>query len=112
MKDIVRLGLWDEEMKNEIFTANGSIQEIDEIPDRDKAVYKTVWEIKQKTLIDMAADRGPYICQTQSLNLFSAKSSFAKLTSMHFMHGRRLENRDVLPPDESCRRSYKVYRNA
>lgn len=84
MKDLVRLGLWNSEMKQRIFSANGSIQKIEGIPDSIKQLYKTVWEIKQKTLIDMAAVRGPYICQTQSLNLFMENPSFSKLSSMHF----------------------------
>lgn len=84
MKDLVRLNLWNEQMKHRIFSENGSVQNIQEIPDDIKVLYKTVWEIKQKTLIDMAADRGPYICQTQSLNLFVENATFAKLTSMHF----------------------------
>lgn len=84
MKDLVKLGLWNEEMKHQIFTANGSVQNIEEIPADIKQIYKTVWEIKQKVLIDMAADRGPFICQTQSLNLFIESPSFAKVTSMHF----------------------------
>lgn len=89
MRDLVRLGLWNEEMKQAIFSANGSIQDIAEIPDEIKDLYKTVWEIKQKVLIDMAADRGPFICQTQSLNLFIENPSFAKLTSMHFYGWKR-----------------------
>lgn len=84
MKDLVRLGLWNEEMKHKIFSANGSVQGIDEIPEDLKQLYKTVWEIKQKVLIDMAANRGPYICQTQSLNLFLENPSTTKLTSMLF----------------------------
>ena len=64
--------------------ANGSIQDIPEIPQNLKELYKTVWEIKQRTIIDMAADRGAYICQSQSLNLFVESPNFAKLTSMHF----------------------------
>lgn len=84
LKDLVQLGLWNDQMKQRIFASNGSIQKIPEIPDTIKELYKTVWEIKQKVLIDMAADRGPYICQTQSLNLFVESPSFAKLTSMHF----------------------------
>lgn len=84
LKDLVRLGLWNDQMKQRIFSSNGSVQEIEELPDDIKALYKTVWEIKQKVLIDLAADRGPYICQTQSLNLFVENPSFAKLTSMHF----------------------------
>ncbi len=84
LKDLVKLGLWDEQMKHKIFAANGSIQHIEEIPETLKHLYKTVWEIKQKALIDMAADRGPFICQTQSLNLFIENPTFAKLTSMLF----------------------------
>ena len=71
-------------MKNKIIAANGSVQNIEEIPQELKEIYKTVWEIKQRTLIDMAADRGAYICQSQSLNLFIQDANFAKLTSMHF----------------------------
>jgi len=84
MKDLIRLQLWNEQMKQRIFSLNGSIQEIEEIPEDIKLLYRTVWEIKQKALIDMAVDRGAYICQTQSLNLFIENPSFAKLTSMHF----------------------------
>ncbi len=82
--DLVRLGLWNNDMKNKIIAANGSIQHIREIPQEIKDLYKTVWEIKQRTIIDLAADRGAYICQSQSLNLFIAEPNFAKLTSMHF----------------------------
>jgi ribonucleotide reductase alpha subunit len=71
-------------MKNKIIAANGSIQNIDEIPADIKELYKTVWEIKQRNLIDMAADRGAYICQSQSLNLFVDSPTTSKLTSMHF----------------------------
>jgi ribonucleoside-diphosphate reductase alpha chain len=71
-------------MKNKIIAANGSIQNIKEIPAEIKELYKTVWEIKQRNLIDMAADRGAYICQSQSLNLFVDSPNTAKLTSMHF----------------------------
>jgi ribonucleoside-diphosphate reductase alpha chain len=84
MKDLVKLGLWNDEMKDRILTANGSIQHFDEIPHTIKDLYKTVWEIKQKVLIDMSADRAPYICQSQSLNLFVENPTFAKLSSMHF----------------------------
>lgn len=82
--DLVRLNLWNNDMKNKIIAANGSVQNIAEIPSEIKELYKTVWEIKQRTIIDMAADRGAYICQSQSLNLFIAEPNFAKLTSMHF----------------------------
>ncbi len=84
LKDLVKLGLWNDSMKNKIIAANGSVQDIAEIPAELKNIYKTVWEIKQRTLIDMAADRGAFICQSQSLNLFIQDANFAKLTSMHF----------------------------
>jgi ribonucleoside-diphosphate reductase alpha chain len=84
LKDLVELGLWNDDMKNKIIFHNGSIQAIDEIPQNIKDIFKTVWEIKQRTIIDMAADRGAYICQSQSLNLFVDTPSASKLTSMHF----------------------------
>jgi ribonucleoside-diphosphate reductase alpha chain len=84
LKDLVRLGIWNDNLKNQIIGANGSVQNIPEIPENIKEIYKTVWEIKQKAVIDMAADRGAYICQSQSLNLFIQSPNFAKLTSMHF----------------------------
>ncbi|KAG2424981.1 hypothetical protein HXX76_014139 [Chlamydomonas incerta] len=79
-----QLGLWDLHMKERIIAANGSIQGIPEIPTHVKEVFKTVWEIKQKAILDMAAERGPYICQTQSMNLFLSEPDFSKLNSMHF----------------------------
>lgn len=84
LKDLVELNLWNDEMKNRIILHNGSVQQIEEIPDAIKEVYKTVWEIKQRNIIDMAADRGAFICQSQSLNLFVETPSASKLTSMHF----------------------------
>ncbi|MDB5279134.1 MAG: ribonucleoside-diphosphate reductase [Ferruginibacter sp.] len=84
LKDLVSLGLWNNDMKNRIIAANGSIQKINEIPANLKELYKTVWEIKQRNLIDMAADRGAFICQSQSLNLFVDNPTSSKLTSMHF----------------------------
>lgn len=84
LKDLVDLNLWNDDMKNKIIFHNGSIQAIDEIPNHLKEIYKTVWEIKQRNIIDMAADRGAYICQSQSLNLFVDTPSTSKLTSMHF----------------------------
>lgn len=84
LKDLVSLGLWNNSMKNKIIAANGSIQNIEEIPADIKELYKTVWEIKQRNIIDMAADRGAYICQSQSLNLFVDNPTASKLTSMHF----------------------------
>ena len=84
LKDLIDLGLWNPTMKNKLIAENGSVQNIPEIPTELKELYKTVWEIKQKTIIDMAAERGAFICQSQSLNLFMAEPNFAKLTSMHF----------------------------
>lgn len=84
LKDLIQLGLWNNDMKNRIITANGSIQAIDEIPQTIKDLYKTVWEIKQKTIIDLATDRGAFVCQSQSMNLFMESPTPAKLTSMHF----------------------------
>ena len=84
LRDLNKLGLWNDDLKNQIMLANGSIQDIPEIPQNLKELYKTVWEIKQRNIIDMAADRGAYICQSQSLNLFVESPNFAKLTSMHF----------------------------
>ncbi len=84
LKDLIKLGLWSDKMKNKLIEANGSIQNIPELPDHIKDLYKTVWEIKQKTIMDMAADRGAYICQSQSLNIHIQDSNFGKLTSMHF----------------------------
>lgn len=84
LRDLTELGLWNDELKNKLMAANGSVQQIDEVPANLKELYKTVWEIKQKAVIDMAADRGAFICQSQSLNLFIENPNFAKLTSMHF----------------------------
>jgi len=84
LRDLVKLGLWNDNLKNQLMGANGSIQNIKEIPDNVKELYKTAWEISQKTILDMAADRGAYIDQSQSLNIFMENANFAKLTSMHF----------------------------
>ncbi len=84
MQDLINLGLWDERMMNKIKANNGSIQDIPEIPDHIKELYKTVWEISQKSVIDMAADRGAYICQSQSMNIHLTDANFGKMTSMHF----------------------------
>ena len=84
LRDLNNLGLWNTTMKDKIISANGSIQDIAEIPADIKELYKTVWEIKMRTIIDMAADRGAYICQSQSLNLFINSPNASKLTSMHF----------------------------
>ena len=84
MRDLEKLDLWNENMKQQIIARNGSIQGIEEIPESIQKLYRTSWEIKQKTLIDMAVARGAFICQSQSLNLFVADPNYAKLTSMHF----------------------------
>jgi ribonucleoside-diphosphate reductase alpha chain len=84
MRDLVDLGLWNADMKQQIIMHNGSVQGIEGIPQEIKDIYKTVWEIKQKVIIDMAADRGAFIDQSQSLNLFMQNPNFGKLTSMHF----------------------------
>jgi ribonucleoside-diphosphate reductase subunit M1 len=85
LKDLVDLGLWSDNMKNRIIADNGSIQNVPNIPQELKAMYKTVWELSQKTIIDMAADRGAYIDQSQSLNIHIKDPSFGKITSMHFV---------------------------
>ncbi len=84
LKDLVGLNLWNDDMKHKLMAANGSIQGIDEIPQDLKDLYKTVWEISQKVIIDMAADRGAFVCQSQSMNLFLQNPNFSKLSSMHF----------------------------
>ncbi|XP_052012014.1 ribonucleoside-diphosphate reductase large subunit [Apodemus sylvaticus] len=84
LKDLTERGLWNEEMKNQIIACNGSIQSIPEIPDDLKQLYKTVWEISQKTVLKMAAERGAFIDQSQSLNIHIAEPNYGKLTSMHF----------------------------
>ncbi|HLO53171.1 MAG TPA: ribonucleoside-diphosphate reductase subunit alpha [Saprospiraceae bacterium] len=84
LKDLTRLGLWNDELKQKLMAANGSVANIPEIPNELKALYKTVYEISQKVIIDQAADRGAFICQSQSLNLFVENPNFGKLSSMHF----------------------------
>lgn len=84
MKDLMDLNLWNEKIKNHIIANNGSIQNMEVIPVEIREKYKTVWEIPMKTLIDMAADRGAYICQSQSLNLWIEEPKYSTLTSMHF----------------------------
>tara|TARA_R110002073_G_scaffold123234_2_gene266869 strand:+ start:50073 stop:52493 length:2421 start_codon:yes stop_codon:yes gene_type:complete len=84
LEDLVEMDLWDNNMKEEIMRANGSIQHIDKIPQELKELYKTVWEMSMKDIIDMARHRGYFIDQSQSLNLFMQDADFAKLTSMHF----------------------------
>ncbi len=84
LEDLVQLGLWNDDLKQEIMRANGSIQGIDIIPQELKELYKTVWELSMKDIIDMSRHRGYFIDQSQSLNLFMENANYAKLTSMHF----------------------------
>jgi ribonucleoside-diphosphate reductase alpha subunit len=84
LKDLVKEGLWNKDMRSKLMASNGSVQNIVEIPAHLKALYKTAWEISQKAIVDLAADRGAYICQSQSLNIFMENANFGKLTSMHF----------------------------
>jgi ribonucleoside-diphosphate reductase alpha chain len=84
LKDLVKEGLWNKDMRQKIMASNGSIQNISEVPQHLKELYKTAWEISQRAIIDQAADRGAYICQSQSLNVFMENANFGKLTSMHF----------------------------
>ena len=89
LKDLIKLNLWDDAMKDRLMEANGSVQGINEIPDDIKKLYRTVWEVSQKSIIDMAADRGAYICQSQSMNIHMQDANFGKLTSMHFHAWKR-----------------------
>jgi ribonucleoside-diphosphate reductase alpha subunit len=84
LKDLVKEGLWNKDMRQKLMVSNGSVQNIPEIPAHIKELYKTAWEISQKAIIELAADRGAYICQSQSLNIFMENANFGKLTSMHF----------------------------
>ena len=87
--DLLAQGRWSSELKDKIIARAGSVQGLSEVPADLQLLYKTVWELKQKTLIDLAADRGAYICQSQSLNLFVADPDYSKLTSMHFYAWQR-----------------------
>jgi ribonucleoside-diphosphate reductase alpha chain len=89
LRDLVKLNLWDAKMRQKLMAASGSIQNIDEIPEDLKLLYRTAWELSQKAIIEQAADRGAYICQSQSLNIFMENANFAKLTSMHFFGWER-----------------------
>ena len=84
VKDLSERKLWNEEMRMRIIMERGSIQNIENIPDDIKALYRTVWEIPQKSILEMAADRGAFIDQSQSLNIHLAQPTYAKVTSMHF----------------------------
>jgi len=107
VKELVKLGIWNDNLKTKIMTQNGSIQNIPEIPTSVKEIYKTVWEIKQRDVIDLAADRGAYIDQTQSMNIFMENVNFGKLTAMHFYGwGKRSFMTDVngqviIPKDDT-----------
>jgi ribonucleoside-diphosphate reductase subunit M1 len=106
LKDLTELGLWGEEMKHKLIAHHGSVQKIKEIPADLKPLYKTVWELSQRTLIDMCADRGAYIDQSQSFNVHIADPNFGKLTSMHFYAWKKglktgmyyLRTRSAAPP--------------
>src|SRR5690606_9760035 len=89
MKELIDRRLWNETMRQKLIASNGSVQAIPEIPQHLKDIYKTVWEISQKAIIDMSADRGAYICQSQSLNIHMTNPNFGKLTSMHFHAWRK-----------------------
>jgi ribonucleoside-diphosphate reductase alpha chain len=89
VRDLVELDLWSDNLKNKIITEKGSVQNIAEIPVEIREIYKTVWELKQREVIDMSADRGKFICQSQSLNLFIKDANAAKLTSAHFHSWRK-----------------------
>ncbi|BEI82993.1 hypothetical protein CcaverHIS002_0308610 [Cutaneotrichosporon cavernicola] len=89
LRDLINLGIWDDNMKNLIIANRGSVQNIPNIPDDIKAIYKTVWEISQKAVIELAADRGAFIDQSQSLNIHLSNPSFSQLTSMHFFGWKR-----------------------
>jgi ribonucleoside-diphosphate reductase alpha chain len=82
--DLVKRDLWNADVRSQIIANNGSIQSIVEIPSELRELYKTAWEIPMKTIINLAADRAPFICQSQSLNLFVAEPSYSKISSMHF----------------------------
>jgi ribonucleotide reductase alpha subunit len=84
VQDLVKLGIWNTEMKNQIITNSGSVQNITGIPESLKKIYKTIWEIPQKVLLEMSADRARFVDQTQSLNVYMASPTIAKLSSMHF----------------------------
>merc|ERR1712032_1756809 len=84
LRDLINKGIWTPLLKDKLIAANGSVQELNEVPDELKRIYKTVWEISQKQLINMAADRGHFIDQSQSFNIHMNNPNFGKLTSMHF----------------------------
>jgi ribonucleoside-diphosphate reductase alpha chain len=115
VKELVKLGIWNDSVKNKIIQQNGSVQNVPEIPTNLKEIFKTVWEIKQKDVIDMASDRGAFIDQTQSMNVFMENVNFGKLTAMHFYGwGKRSFSNDsngrpIIPvSDENCQVVYDI----
>ena len=112
VKELVKLGIWSDELRKKIINENGSIQNIPEVPTKLKEIFKTVYEVKQKDVIDMASDRGAFVDQTQSMNIFMDSPNFAKLTSMHFYGwGRRKLLKDesgqiILPKGENIEITY------
>jgi ribonucleotide reductase alpha subunit len=84
IRDLIDRGLWDKKMRDLILLNEGSVQNIERVPDELKAIYKTAWEIKQRAVIEMSIDRGAFVCQSQSLNIFMEDPDFKKLSSMHF----------------------------
>jgi ribonucleoside-diphosphate reductase alpha chain len=84
VQDLIEADLWNSDIKNSLMGTNGSVQNITSVPQNIKDLYKTMWEIPQKALMDLAIGRGAYICQSQSLNLYLAEPNFSKMTSMHF----------------------------
>lgn len=132
LRDLIDLGLWSDDLKSAIVANQGSIQHINGIPDSIKALYKTIWELPQKTIIDLAVQRGPFIDQSQSLNLNIAQPNYGKITSMHFYAWKSVSKliylvnmyffsifntilvtgiKDwyVLSPYTSCCRPYSIY---
>jgi ribonucleoside-diphosphate reductase alpha chain/ribonucleoside-diphosphate reductase subunit M1 len=89
LKDLVDAGLWDADLRNSLIADRGSVQNISRVPQEIRDLYKTVWEIKQKVVIDQAADRGPFICQSQSMNIHMHEPTTAKLSSCHFYSWRK-----------------------
>jgi ribonucleotide reductase alpha subunit len=89
MREFIDLGLWNETVKNNIIANKGSIQQLTHLPEKLREKYRIVWEMPMKHLIDMSADRGAYVCQSQSLNLWMEEPQYSNLTSMHFYAWRR-----------------------
>jgi ribonucleoside-diphosphate reductase alpha chain len=89
VEELKQLGLWTEEMRNAIKLADGSVQKLNELPDALRAIYRTAWELPMRALIDLAADRGAYIDQSQSLNLFMANPNIGQLSSMYMYAWKR-----------------------